>query len=518
MADDEEITLIQLFEQDMDIADILCNRMKFYIYTEIIDCIQQSEDLIYFFNIFYTYNNELIILNKEYDYITFLYTIINSGVFEIVEITYLKLLFQGNENLQEKYQNIITNFNINSSHIIEYKRKFKNYNKKEINKILKNLKLILKSIFLTNYIDINNIYAITCLNIYLYKTNKSSVNKIKEIVILLGRLLLLTNVFYLNNYTKYLRISYNNYKLPDYKLEKNEFKETFDKEQLTIFLNKSLKDIIDNINKKEYDKLSSNLNFSLQTIIFLIFNKEYYENNENNENNEKIKINKYILTLININKYILENSFSGKYFKINLFVLFILLYYSPLSEKFLLDKHLVYFFIPTEENKKIITPTIKDIYNKIKSINDDISINIVSIIKIIFPEIIDKSGGGTDEITYNNIYIFNKISSKMTINTFNEFKNIFTNIDMKKCNEQKIKYIKNNKNIDFNKYLLGGNGNGNDNDNNNGNDKLIIGGELLDTLNLNYKDPTYLLNYIPMDNCKRLKLLDFIKNQIKPNK
>jgi hypothetical protein len=220
MADDEEIRLIKLFKQDTDIADILCNRMKFYIYTEIIDCIQnlKDEDLKKFNIICVNYDKDFIkkkddkikifkgvhyieadITFYNIDYISFIY---NKNIKLIIDLNTTNTIL-----LLSNYNNYIKDIN----DIIEKINNNKKY--------LKYLKIILKSIFLTNYIDINNIYAITCINIYLFKMNIYNENKdkykynendkINIILTLLARLTLLTNVFYLNNYTNYLGITFN---------------------------------------------------------------------------------------------------------------------------------------------------------------------------------------------------------------------------------------------------------------------------------------------------------------------
>jgi len=268
---------------DVDTTEYLCNKMKIFIFFEIINFIKKDNNYEYFKLLFFSFNNNLNnVRNFYYNYynpsnnISNDYNIYNKNttyifsdnIFDdIVEfknknnsdddIITMNELFELKPVLQEDITNfkldyitfIILNniYNIQNDiqqikdiitsyipiqyidlylRIDTYRILFYNhnniYNKKEY---LKYMIKIIKCIFLTNYIDINNIYAMTCLNIYLFKMNiiikkikecpkneieKLNIEKVNIIITLLARLLLETNSFYLNNYADNLNINYTN--------------------------------------------------------------------------------------------------------------------------------------------------------------------------------------------------------------------------------------------------------------------------------------------------------------------
>ena len=514
------VDIINISDNEINIADILCNRIKLYIYAEIIDYIEEDPyiNYIYFLNFYLTIKkdekDELIILHKDYDYIAFLYTMFNHGVFELYEPN---LIFgEENNEIKEKYEDLIKKFTLTSNDIINTHKKITDKN--AINIILKNLRLILKSIFLTNYIDINNTYAMTCLNIYLYETYNNKKSRFYAMVILIARLLLQTNTFYLNNYTTYLRMSYNDI-IPKFTFDDLKIKDIINNQELNKKLNKCFLTLFNDFNNVKIN--SEILKESLKTIISSIYDIDINKCNTKIDNisitlQENIILNNYISVLIIIFKDIKNYSKSlnklEKYIKIILFIFFVLLYKLPLFEKNFEDKtftnnYLKFFQLPTNENKDKIKSNIIELYDKIYLMKDEKSINIIEIIEIIFPDVVktEKNGGGYIEADNNtNIKIFNYIIKKIDIDTFNKFSNIFKKYNDKiKCNQEKISYKENTNNIDFINLLLGG-----------GNNELIIGGninDIKDTLQLNYSNPIYLLNYIPMNNCKRHELLNYIK-------
>ena len=296
---------------DVDTTEYLCNKMKIFIFFEIINFIKKDNNYEYFKLLFFSFNNNLNnVRNFYYNYynpsnnISNNYKIYNKNktynfsdnLFdEIVEFSnnsdniitmndlltmhielkadianfkldYITFIILNNiyniQNNIEKIKNIITSY-IPIGYIDLYLRidtyriLFNNhnniYNKKEY---LKYMIKIIKCIFLTNYIDINNIYAMTCLNIYLFKMNiiikkieecskneieklnieKLNIEKVNIIITLLARLLLETNSFYLNNYADNLNINYTN--------EANE-------DNVLNFLD-IFKSILTNITEKEY--------------------------------------------------------------------------------------------------------------------------------------------------------------------------------------------------------------------------------------------------------------------------
>ena len=243
------VDIINISDNEINIADILCNRIKLYIYAEIIDYIEEDPyiNYIYFLNFYLTIKkdekDELIILHKDYDYIAFLYTMFNHGVFELYEPN---LIFgEENNEIKEKYEDLIKKFTLTSNDIINTHKKITDKN--AINIILKNLRLILKSIFLTNYIDINNTYAMTCLNIYLYETYNNKKSRFYAMVILIARLLLQTNTFYLNNYTTYLRMSYNDI-IPKFTFDDLKIKDIINNQELNKKLNKCFLTLFNDFN------------------------------------------------------------------------------------------------------------------------------------------------------------------------------------------------------------------------------------------------------------------------------
>ena len=181
-----------------NIQEIICDRLKRFIYLEIINNIENFKDIAM-----------LLLYNWciSGDYKIPLYNTV-PGTIDF---------FGNNTNIKDEYKNLIDKYNIK-------KINYDNYD----NNIKKKFKKIIQAIFLTNYIDINNIYTITCINIYLYHTKTNNSYNIYYLNALIARLLLLTNTFYLNNYTNYLRISYNKKKdisfLDDYRFINKSFK------------------------------------------------------------------------------------------------------------------------------------------------------------------------------------------------------------------------------------------------------------------------------------------------------
>jgi hypothetical protein len=301
---------------DVDTTEYLCNKMKIFIFFEIINFIKKDNNYEYFKLLFFSFNNNLNnVRNFYYNYYNPInnirndYNIYNKNktyIFsdnlfdDIVEfknnsddnIITMNELFELKPELQEditnfkldyitfiilnniyniqkdiqKIKNIITSYIPNEYidlylRIDTYRILFYNhnniYNKKEY---LKYMIKIIKCIFLTNYIDINNIYAMTCLNIYLFKMNiiikkikecpkneiekleKLNIEKVNIIITLLARLLLETNSFYLNNYADNLNINYTN--------ETNEANEA-NKDNVLNFLD-IFKSILTNITEIEY--------------------------------------------------------------------------------------------------------------------------------------------------------------------------------------------------------------------------------------------------------------------------
>jgi hypothetical protein len=198
---------------------------------------------------------ENYIENNKFDYILFIiiYEIIklnlivdfannrpnfNKNIFNIKDI--IKKYFD-NELLIDHYTYL------SISYIYGYNYLITLFNNNERDIYFLKIKDIIKYIFLTNYINIDNTYAMICINIYLYQLNElgSSITikeKEKIIITLLSRLLLQTNTFYLNNYTNYLNID-NYTENPEPKIDNfiTIFKTIINKisyQQLKNFINK----------------------------------------------------------------------------------------------------------------------------------------------------------------------------------------------------------------------------------------------------------------------------------------
>jgi hypothetical protein len=207
---------------------------------------------------------------SEFDYIIFIIlfrisidnissvsdVIINRKIDEIVD-SYIN---NNNSKLNTYYKNIVKIY-------IKYYEMQYNLTKttdEYKNKIYLETIKIIKYLFLTTYIDINNTYALYCINIYLYymkkftNDNKDDTininNKKREILVLLARLLLQTNTFYLNNYTNYLQINYKN---DDKSLKNNEsiLKEITSKISFNDFIELKEKFYEDNTNCTNYKQI-----------------------------------------------------------------------------------------------------------------------------------------------------------------------------------------------------------------------------------------------------------------------
>ena len=490
-----------------NIQEIICDRLKRFIYLEIIINIENFKDIA------------MLLLNKNDDnYLLFkmdyiLYNWCISGDYKIPLYNTVPGtidFFGNNTNIKDEYNNLIDKYNIKEIN-------YHNYD----NNIKKKFKKIIQAIFLTNYIDINNIYTITCINIYLYHTKTNNSYNIYYLNALIARLLLLTNTFYLNNYTNYLRISYNKKKdisfLDDYRfiinikydLLINHLNEYLMKivEQFNIFENTEYIDYYSIIDDNSKFIIYDNLRKSLIIIIYCIFDELVLTN-------EKKQIDDYCDNDINNCIYILiciynkikdkdkyEDKYEDKYKKIILFILIILLIFNSTIITYKELKYLyTYFVIQLDDNKLNIKP-LKDklIQNSTKNYNNAIN----TIFGSIFGSISGGTGNDDTDTDINEQYsIFKNIIEKIDINSFNTLKEKINTCSGKELEKQNIKYIENNieKGIEFDKLLIKG-----------GFSEKIT---LPDTKILSYKNPTYLLNYIPMNNCKRLKLIEFIKDRL----
>jgi hypothetical protein len=497
-----ELIVIKKLFSIHNIQEIICDRLKRFIYLEIINNIENFKDIA------------ILLLNKidnnyllfEMDYILYNWCI--SGNYKIPLYHYVQGtidFFGNNTSIKDEYNNLIDKYNIK-------KITYDNYD----NNIKKKFKKIIQAIFLTNYIDINNIYAITCINIYLYHTKTDKSYNIYHLNALIARLLLLTNTFYLNNYTNYLRISYNKKKDISF-LDEYTFIINIKYDLLIIHLNEYLMKIVEQFNifeNTEYidyysiiDENSKkiiydNLRKSLIIIIYCIFDELVLTNEQTKINNYcENDINNCIYILICIyNKIKDKDKYEDKYKKIILFILIILLIFNSTIITYKELKYLyTYFVIQLDDNKLNIIP-LKDklINNSTKNYNNTIN---AILNDTIFGSI--SGGAGDNDTNINEQYsIFKNIIEKIDIKSFNTFKEKFNTCSGQELEKQNIKYIKNNieKGIEFDKLLIKG-----------GFSEEIT---LPDTKILSYKNPTYLLNYIPMNNCKRLQLIKFIKDRL----
>jgi hypothetical protein len=268
--------------QSEEISETICNNMKIYIFLEIYDFIIKDDNYEYFKILFFNFIKkikpikELLYINDEYyrnsttnienldnkilldkllenidknDYykilIKELHEIISTnsslsidfntydkykniyynkklGEFDYITFLIIYELLNQNDTTRNDNKIILKYYTNNINNLLNvYYLLYLNFNKiynKE--QYLSHIIKILKCVFLTNYIDIKNIYAITCLNIYLYEIDELNTKDKKEkeiyndkkaqiILKLLARLLLVTNTFYLNNYTNTLIRNYD---------------------------------------------------------------------------------------------------------------------------------------------------------------------------------------------------------------------------------------------------------------------------------------------------------------------
>ena len=392
---------------------------------------------------------------------------------------------------------------------------------------LRVIKIILKCIFLTNYIDINYSYAMTCINIYLYKMHELSVNnnnnnnKALIILALLARLLLQTNTFYLNNYTNYLQIQTSNIRYTNKNIDIEKIKEIIEYQQtedddenydsfisniqyvLKTYYNIDTHDIIENDMKQFIYIINKNINNfnNLKQLILLILVLKYISINID----ERYKnLQEQIITFIeNIKIYVIMNNGIEDKIKNNINEI-----YSTLNE--LLYSELCVYINSNNLSDSFIniinTHYINTYFVNIDIIHNDVIIKLhneddMNKFKILYYliKIIDIIDINNYSLT-NFISIYKNIFDKIALTKFKQLRLTFYNNYCKNYPE-KISYI-NNYNIK-----------GGDDDIN---DKI----QLLETNEYKFtlKDPTYLLNHIPMFNCKRIILIRFITTELTSKK
>ena len=409
---------------------------------------------------------------------------------------------------------------------------------------------IIRCIFLSNYIDIKNTYAMTCINIFLYKMHeleKETINemdkkdkKAKIILTLLARLLLQTNTFYLNNYTNYLHIKYYNqlpnfsedsgsvFSLDSYSDSGSDLDEDLvivpepvpepvseNKIQEDVLPSESDKHLLHNLIKLP----TNDMVFFNEVMIYL--DKIYYPINFSNDST----FNTFYLNISEANNSNIDVKQSV--FK-NIFLIIILIYYMFNYFINILDNYQFlielttnlfkcynyldsnkYYAISDHELLNNIKLNVQEIHNKIKEIkeikektiknnHDENIIKYLELILQILQKIIaiDLTGGAPENRIINFIAIYKTLINKIKLEQLIKFKKIlYNNTIDEQCDKiEYINYIKNDTNEDISLQHFGG--------------SFIIEDEN-DSLFL--KDPTYLLNYIPMNNCKRNKLISFIE-------
>ena len=609
MSEDKEISLINL---NNDTIEFLCNRMKIKIYLEIMNFINDNDNYTYFKILFINFIPIFKKLKEFYHiYHKSSDEIKESIQFSFTsEITTYKDLITKFEDLPNKIHNYsglvsdakvdinleyiiflivydyITTYNTSSSvgydllsvyiynkykmptgieidktlvssDILKYYIDLSFYYIKVYNSIhelipkknyLLYMQKIIRCIFLSNYIDIKNTYAMTCINIFLYKMHeleKETINemdkkdkKAKIILTLLARLLLQTNTFYLNNYTNYLHIKYYN-QLPNLSEDSGSDSDSdsdsvLDEDSVFVPEPVSENEIQEDVLPSEDDK-----NLLRQLIILptndMVFFKEIMEYLDNiylsiNFSKDSTS-NTFYLNISNANNSNINNKQSV--FK-NIFLIIILIYYmfnyfiNILDEyeyQFLIElkTNLFDFYNYLDSNKYYnILPELYDkiklnaqeIYNKINKIKeirektekqtlekqtrDENIIKYLELILKILRKIIyiDIMGGAPENRIINFIAIYKTLINKINLEQLINFKKIlYNNTIDEQCDKiEYINYIKNDTNEDISLQHFGG--------------SFIIEDEN-DSLFL--KDPTYLLNYIPMNNCKRNKLISFIE-------
>ena len=376
--EDEKINFIEYDRINKKISESICYNMNIYIFLEIYDFINKDDNYDYFKILFFIFINKINPLrdilyiyyklkdandSSDSNLIINLNKLIKDNVDFSEKIEEIKASIHDYENKQAIYtENYLDNNLINIDYIFfiilyEIKNKKKQLSTEDIikkyyentesdiykktyniidtyyityniicndiydkEKYLLLMITIIKSIFLTNYIDIQNTYAITCINIYLYEINeleKETINEMDKknkkahiILKLLARLLLVTNTFYLNNYTNYLLKNYNDISKSDKSINnfidifKNiiskvessnfiEFKELFYKEEIC--------DDNHNHNDKQIEYIT------IETIdtsnITIRLHNDLIMNGGTMENNEELKFNNptYLLNYIPMN-------------------------------------------------------------------------------------------------------------------------------------------------------------------------------------------------------------------------
>jgi hypothetical protein len=612
MSDDYKISLIDL---NNDTIEFLCNKMKIKIYLEIINFINKDNNYEYFKLLFINFIKEFKII-KDFLYISTNIYINNSFELNLdddnelsslitkIEVYNLSIdddTIKKNINYYKKYNNLeYIIFLIYHDYIINTYQTDTNYYKlpsiinkyilKDVNNYYANDSLyyiytyikinekisketyllhmnkIIQCIFLTNYIDIKNTYAITCINIFLYKMyilnenktldeNKKKEEKAKIILTLLSRLLLQTNTFYLNNYTNFLRIKSPNIAttsplsdvettspLSDVETtsSSSDVETTSSSSDVeTTSLSSDVETtspssdvpttyplpIPSEIYIHEDDILSTQINIKLlqdiehipysnERILVIITNylKEKYNNEEWN-NTTIQKFFKLINEKINIDNI----SILSQICLIIILILYILYFktnFNILDDLFLnlqnlkLDLEKLFYKINKKKiNDELYIELIINIRHIYDYIIDYKQVNINSkntlfkyldiILKILDKIIDDKKGGTTTKPLTNFIDIFKNLLNQITdFNKFIAFKNKL--YDYNNCDKiEEINFIDDPTTTKLTLPTMGG--------------SFIIE-DIEDKLTLN--DPTYLLNYIPMNNCKRNMLMKFIEKEL----
>jgi hypothetical protein len=412
-----------------------------------------------------TYNNFLTNNLDKFEYILFII------IYETI-ITKEKL-----DNILEKYIDKslkLYNYYLNLLKSYKYGYDYFKLDKLTL-KIKSNIKKIIKYIFLTNYIDINNTYTIYCINIYLYEMKK--LNKTKETIIitLLARLLLQTNTFYLNNYTNYLNIDFS---IDDEDIDDKSFIENIDtknKDTINELINKYINEKYKIENITDYDIneifikfnniiISNIINVKNNIILLILLCILYLKSDIKKDDKDDKDANDLIQDIFDLALNIFKQSFiSDDNIKI----------INEYKEKIKTNKYLNFAI---NFNKQEVEEKIFYLLNQILS-------NILNTDKIIDIRFID---------------IYKTIINIIRFDSFISFKN---SLYKTYNDEEPIKFIINEDiNVDDDFLSLS---------------KMIKGGKNKD-INLNFilKDPTYILNHIPMNNSKRNKLIKFIEKNL----
>jgi hypothetical protein len=412
-----------------------------------------------------TYNNFLTNNLDKFEYILFII------IYETI-ITKEKL-----DNILEKYIDKslkLYNYYLNLLKSYKYGYDYFKLDKLTL-KIKSNIKKIIKYIFLTNYIDINNTYTIYCINIYLYEMKK--LNKTKETIIitLLARLLLQTNTFYLNNYTNYLNIDFS---IDDEDIDDKSFIENIDtknKDTINELINKYINEKYKIENITDYDIneifikfnniiISNIINVKNNIILLILLCILYLKSDIKKDDKDDKDANDLIQDIFDLALNIFKQSFiSDDNIKI----------INEYKEKIKTNKYLNFAI---NFNKQKVEEKIFYLLNQILS-------NILNTDKIIDIRFID---------------IYKTIINIIRFDSFISFKN---SLYKTYNDEEPIKFIINEDiNVDDDFLSLS---------------KMIKGGKNKD-INLNFilKDPTYILNHIPMNNSKRNKLIKFIEKNL----